>query len=58
MLTAEAGKENVLKIAKMGVRDYIVKPFAEGAVIDRVGRIVTLKPKSGAPAPAAAPATA
>jgi len=27
MLTAEAGKDNVLKIAKMGVRDYIVKPF-------------------------------
>ena len=55
MLTAEAGKENVLKIAKMGVRDYIVKPFTEAAVIDRVGRIVDLKPKSGA-APAAAPA--
>ena len=57
MLTAEAGKENVLKIAKMGVRDYIVKPFTEAAVIDRVGRIVDLKPKSGA-APAAAPAAA
>ena len=24
MLTAEAGKDNVLKIAKMGVRDYMV----------------------------------
>ena len=57
MLTAEAGKENVLKIAKMGVRDYIVKPFTEAAVIDRVSRIVDLKPKSGA-APAAAPAPA
>ena len=56
MLTAEAGKDNVLKIAKMGVRDYIVKPFVEGAVIDRVSRIVTLKPKSVAPSPAAAPA--
>jgi two-component system cell cycle response regulator len=56
MLTAEAGKENVLKIAKMGVRDYIVKPFVEGAVIDRVSRIVTLKPKSGAAPAAAAPA--
>jgi two-component system cell cycle response regulator len=56
MLTAEAGKENVLKIAKMGVRDYIVKPFTESAVIDRVSRIVDLKPKSGAPASAPAPA--
>jgi len=51
MLTAEAGKENVLKIAKMGVRDYIVKPFTEA------GRIVDLKPRvGGATAPAAAPA--
>ena len=56
MLTAEAGKENVLKIAKMGVRDYIVKPFTEAAVIDRVGRIVDLKPKSGAAPAAPAPA--
>jgi len=55
MLTAEAGKENVLKIAKMGVRDYIVKPFTEANVIDRVSRLVTLKPKAAA---AAAPAAA
>jgi two-component system cell cycle response regulator len=56
MLTAEAGKENVLRIAKMGVRDYIVKPFTEAGVIERVTRIVDLKPRAGgAPAPAAAP---
>jgi two-component system cell cycle response regulator len=58
MLTAEAGKENVLKIAKMGVRDYIVKPFTEAAVLDRVSRIVDLKPKSGAPVAAPVPAAA
>jgi two-component system cell cycle response regulator len=58
MLTAEAGKENVLKIAKMGIRDYIVKPFTEADVIDRVSRLVTLQPKSAAAAPAAAPAPA
>ena len=51
MLTAEAGKENVLKIAKMGVRDYIVKPFSEAGIIDRVSRLVDLKPKGGAAAP-------
>ncbi|MEI8293459.1 MAG: response regulator [bacterium] len=57
MLTAEAGKENVLKIAKMGVRDYIVKPFTEANVIERVSRLVTLKPKAAAsPAPAVAAA--
>ena len=48
MLTAEAGKENVLKIAKMGVRDYMVKPFTEQALIDRCGRVVDLKPKGAA----------
>lgn len=61
MLTAEAGKENVLKIAKMGVRDYIVKPFTEANVIDRVSRLVELKPKGAAaasPAPAASAAPA
>ena len=51
MLTAEAGKENVLKIAKMGVRDYIVKPFSEAGIIDRVSRLVDLKPKGGTAAP-------
>lgn len=45
MLTAEAGRENVLRIAKMGVRDYLIKPFKEEILIDRVGRIVDLKPK-------------
>jgi two-component system cell cycle response regulator len=48
MLTAEAGKENVLKIAKMGVRDYIVKPFTEANVVDRVSRLVDLKHKGPA----------
>jgi len=57
MLTAEAGKENVLKIAKMGVRDYIVKPFTEAGIIDRVSRLIELKPKTAA-APVAAASTA
>jgi two-component system cell cycle response regulator len=49
MLTAEAGKENVLKIARMGVRDYVVKPFTEQALIDRVSRVIDLQPKGAAP---------
>ena len=36
MLTAEAGRENVMKIAKIGVRDYIVKPFKEEVLVDKV----------------------
>jgi two-component system cell cycle response regulator len=44
MLTAEGGKENVLKIAKIGVRDYIVKPFKEELLIEKTNRIIDLKP--------------
>lgn len=43
MLTAEAGRENVLRIAKLGVRDYVIKPFKEEALIDRVGRVIELR---------------
>lgn len=52
MLTAESGRENVLHIAKLGVRDYLVKPFKEDQLLEKAGRIVTLQKK---PAPAAAP---
>jgi two-component system cell cycle response regulator len=45
MLTAEAGKENVVKIARIGVRDYIIKPFSEQSLIERAGRVVDLHPK-------------
>jgi CheY-like chemotaxis protein len=44
MLTAEGGREHVLKIAKIGVRDYIVKPFKEDVLVDKAGRIIELMP--------------
>jgi two-component system cell cycle response regulator len=43
MLTAEAGRENVLRIAKLGVRDYLIKPFKEEMLVDRVGRVIELR---------------
>ncbi len=46
MLTAEAGRETVIKIAKLGVRDYLIKPFKEELLVERVGRVISLKPKS------------
>ncbi len=46
MLTAEAGKENVLKIAKIGIRDYIIKPFKGEVLVEKVGRIVDIRPGS------------
>jgi two-component system cell cycle response regulator len=48
MLTAESGRENVLQIAKLGVRDYLVKPFKEEQLIEKASRIVTLQKKPAA----------
>jgi two-component system cell cycle response regulator len=45
MLTAEGGRDNVLKIAKLGIRDYIVKPFKEDVLIEKVGRVIDLNKK-------------
>ncbi len=45
MLTAESGKDNVMQIVKMGVRDYMVKPFKGEQLIERVTKIYALKPK-------------
>ena len=46
MLTAERSRDMVAEFAKKGVRDYVVKPFKEQEIIDRVGRIVALNPAS------------
>jgi two-component system cell cycle response regulator len=46
MLTAEAGRDTVVKIAKLGVRDYLIKPFKEDLLIERVKRVVNLQSKS------------
>jgi DNA-binding response OmpR family regulator len=50
MLTAESGKDNVMQIVKMGVRDYMVKPFKGEQLIERVMKILTLQPKTEAAA--------
>ena len=44
MLTAESGKENVMQIVKMGVKDYIVKPFKGEQLIERAKNILKLSP--------------
>ena len=43
MLTAESGKDNVMQIVKMGVTDYIVKPFKGEQLIERAEKIVKLE---------------
>jgi two-component system cell cycle response regulator len=47
MLTAESALENVTYIAKLGVRDYLVKPFKEEQLIDKISRIVSLQKTPG-----------
>ena len=47
MLTAESGKDNVMQIVKMGVKNYMVKPFKGEQLIDRTQKVVELKPKEG-----------
>jgi len=45
MLTAESGKDNVMQIIKMGVSNYIVKPFKGEQLIERAEKIVKLELK-------------
>lgn len=45
MLTAESGRDNVLLIARLGVRDYLVKPFKDEQLVEKAGRIVALQKK-------------
>lgn len=52
MLTAEGGRDNVLKIAKIGVRDYLVKPFREEVLVEKASRVIDLKPVNEGPAKA------
>lgn len=46
MLTAEAGRETVLHIAKLGVSAYVVKPFKEEKIIEEARRFIDLQPKN------------
>lgn len=48
MLTAESGRENVAYIAKLGVRDYLVKPFQDAQLIEKIQRVVPLQAKAAA----------
>jgi two-component system, cell cycle response regulator len=56
MLTAESARENVLHIAKLGIRDYLVKPFREAQLVEKVGRVVRLEPRIAAAPTAVCPA--
>lgn len=46
MLTAESSQENVAYIARLGVRDYLVKPFKDEQLIEKVVRVIPLQKKA------------
>ena len=45
MLTAELGAENIATVARLGVRDYIVKPFDQAHLLAKTARVVSLVPR-------------
>jgi two-component system cell cycle response regulator len=43
MLTANSRRDSVARILRLGVKDYLVKPFTQEGMLERVGRIIALK---------------
>ena len=43
MLTADSNPEIIATVARLGVRDYITKPFKDADLLAKLGRIVQLQ---------------
>jgi len=43
MLTAESAKENIIEIAKLGVTNYIVKPFTKDQLVDKISGLIEIR---------------
>lgn len=46
MLTAESGKDYVTKVVRMGVQDYIVKPFKQDELLERTQKVIHILPRA------------
>ena len=53
MLTAEDSNEIISTVARLGVRDYIIKPFEDENLLSKVTRIINLERKPETDQPAA-----
>jgi len=45
MLTANSNPETVATVARLGVRDYITKPFEAEALLTKAARLIALVPR-------------
>jgi len=48
MVTAETGREKVLRISQLGINDYLVKPFQAEQLIEKAARVVQLQKRAAA----------
>jgi len=46
MLTADSGLQSLATAARLGVRDYVAKPFREEELLAKAGRIIPLIPRT------------
>ncbi len=46
LLTAASGLESLAALARLGVRDYLTKPFREEELLAKAGRIIPLTPRA------------
>jgi two-component system cell cycle response regulator len=46
MLTANSNPETIATVAKLGVRDYVTKPFTDDQLLAKAARQVTLVPRA------------
>ena len=46
MLTAESGKENVATVSQLGISDYVVKPFKDEILLEKVRKVLSLLPRA------------
>jgi two-component system cell cycle response regulator len=44
MLTAESSAGNVASVSQLGISDYIVKPFKESVLLEKVQKVLPLAP--------------
>ena len=48
MLTANAAPQTLAQVARLGVRDYVIKPHDGPSLLSKAARLITLSPRDSA----------